>query len=87
MTKPYWFAVKAEFTCPNCKKLSTEILYVNASSPDPTPIAQGVSTQNMVCQLCKTPLVTGVHVSLNVLPVTLAQAKAAGFKPPADLLG
>jgi hypothetical protein len=86
-TKPsirHWFAVKVTFTCPNpaCKKVSEEILYTSAGKPDPTPIASAVSTKDMKCQHCKTQPPDDTKILLNVLPVTLAQAKAAGFKPP-----
>jgi transcription elongation factor Elf1 len=85
MSKEHWFAVKATFTCPKCNKTSSEVLYANASKPDPTPIALGVQRQSMSCQLCKSLLADGVQVSLSVLPVTLEQAKAAGFKPPSKV--
>jgi phage FluMu protein Com len=79
----FWFAVKMSFTCPKCKKLSEEVLYTSAGRPDPNPIAQAVSTQQPKCQHCKTLLTAdGTNVNLNVLPVTLEQAKAAGFTPP-----
>jgi hypothetical protein len=77
----YWFAVKAEFTCPKCDKLSTEVLYTNSTNPNPNLIAAAIEKQDMKCQFCKTRPPDGTQIGLNVLPVTLAEAKAAGFKP------
>jgi hypothetical protein len=81
--RKYWFAVKVEFVCPQpqCKKLSTEVMYMNSSLPNPDLMAKAAQTQNFSCQHCKTLLADGTQVNLNVLPVTLEQAKAAGFNP------
>jgi hypothetical protein len=79
--KRYWFKVTVEFNCPACKKVSTEIMFLSATKPDPNPIAMAARTQKYSCQLCKVPLADGIEVRLNVLPVTLEQAKAMGFKP------
>ena len=82
MVNLYWFAVKATFTCPTCKKVSEEVLYTSAGRPEPDRIASAVQKQDMVCQFCKVRPPDGTQIALNVLPVTLEQAKAAGFKPP-----
>ena len=81
--RQYWFAVKATFTCPSCDGESEEIMYVNASKPDPRPIAASIQRQNIKCRLCKKQPDDGAQINLNVLPVTLEQAIASGFKPPA----
>jgi hypothetical protein len=78
----YWFAVKVTFICPVCKKPNEEVMYMSAGKPDPGPIAAATQTQNLKCKFCKTPLKDGTQVNVNVLPVTLEQAKAAGFNPP-----
>jgi hypothetical protein len=80
--KQYWFAAKVEFTCPACKKMSSEVMYLNASKPEVDPIASAVQTQNLKCSACKTQLADGTQVNITVLPVTLEEAKASGFKPP-----
>jgi rubredoxin len=81
----YWFAVKATFTCPNCGKLSEEVMYTNAGRSDPNRIAAAIQRQNMKCRSCKIVPTDGTHIDLNVLPITLAEAKAAGFKPDPNL--
>ena len=82
--KKHWFAVKVEFNCsnPKCKKLSSEILYMNANNPNPDPIAVAAKSQTYSCRLCKAPMTHGTQVKITVLPVTLAEALASGFKPP-----
>jgi hypothetical protein len=82
----HWFAVRVEFTCPACKKLSSEVMYMSASKPDPDPIAAAAQRQQYSCRLCKVPLaVDGTEVNVTVLPVTLNQARAPGFNPPSGV--
>lgn len=83
---PYWFAVKAEFRCPACGKLSTEVMYMNATQPDPDAIAAATEKQSLKCQHCKQVPANGTQIKITVLPTTLAEAKAAGFKPPPDMV-
>jgi len=78
----YWFAVKLSFTCPTCTKPSEEVLFTRAGRPEPDRIAQVAATQRPKCQRCGLWLSEdGTKVLINVLPVTLKQAKAMGFKP------
>jgi hypothetical protein len=77
--KQYWFVVKAEFICPNCKTLSEEVLYLTASKPDPRPISAAIQTQDMKCQWCKTTPTDRTELTLNVQLVTLAEANATGL--------
>ena len=85
ITPKYWFAIKASFTCPNCGNLSDETVFSGANRPEPNRIASAVSTQDMKCKHCKVRPPDKTQIALNVLPITLAKAKAAGFKPDPSL--
>jgi hypothetical protein len=60
-------------------------MFLSAMKPDPDPIAAAAKTQKYSCRLCKVPAIDGTQIKLNVLPVTLEQAKAMGFKPAPGL--
>ena len=81
----HWFAIKASFTCPSCGKLSEETMYSGAYKPDPGPVAAAIQKQDLTCRLCKVRPADETPIALNVLPVTLAEAKTAGFKPHPSL--
>jgi ribosomal protein S27E len=81
-TPVFWFAIRVIFTCPECKRENTEVMYSHASTSDPSKIATATQTQNLKCKFCKAQLADGTQVNVTVLPITLEQAKAAGFNPP-----
>lgn len=54
--------------------------------PEPDRIAQAAATQRPKCRHCGVWLSEdGTRVELNVLPVTLEQAKSMGFKPAPNI--
>jgi len=77
----YWFAVKVSFTCPACKKVSNETMFLHSSTNEPNKISAAVNSQSLKCQHCNKVPVDGAQISVNVQPVTLDQAKQMGFKP------
>jgi hypothetical protein len=83
--RKFSFAIKAEFTCsnPKCKKLNTEVMYTRSSVNNPDAQATVASQLNHKCKFCKTQVLDGTTVKLNVFSATLEEAKTLGFKPPA----
>jgi transcription elongation factor Elf1 len=77
----HWFAIKVKFRCPFCQTENEEVMYSGAQTADTKKIASAVTTQNVKCKNCGRVPTDGTQIGINVLPVTLEQAKAGGFKP------
>jgi hypothetical protein len=82
---PNWFAITVTFACPFCKHANNEVMYSAATTTNPDKIASAITTQSVKCKSRKITPTDGTQIGINVLPVTLEQAKAAGFKPDPKL--
>ena len=82
--QPYWFGVTYTFTCPACRKLSSEKAGLNSPTGDLGKLRQRPDRQELKCQNCQTPLPNGVDVVVDLKPGTLQSLKAKGFPFPFD---
>jgi len=86
MESLYWHGVTISFICHSCKKVSVEKMAMSSPTLDRAAINREINSQILVCQLCKTPLLNGTEVSVNVQPDGPQRLKDLGFPVPAEFL-
>jgi hypothetical protein len=80
MASSYWFGASFAFTCPNCKRLSSEKLLIDSPTDDQGAISQRLTRETLTCQLCQATLLAGVDVQVEVLPGSIEYLKSQGFR-------
>jgi RNase P subunit RPR2 len=77
----FWFGVTFTFVCPHCKKASQEKAAINSTTNSADKLQRSINQQKLVCQKCKTPLIDGIEVSVQIVPGTPESLLEKGFLP------
>lgn len=78
----YWFGATFTFACPICRKLSEKKSTVSSPTDDPKKVIAQLSHEKLACVHCKTPMLYGTPVDVDVQGGTPESLRELGFPTP-----
>lgn len=75
----FWFGVTFTFACPVCHKLSEQRETLVSPTGDPKDISPRLGQERLCCSHCKTPLIYGNPVDVEIEGGTPESLRESGF--------
>jgi hypothetical protein len=82
MQELFWFGITYSFTCPKCKKLSTEKAVISSPTDNRQQIEEVINREKLRCKLCSALPSQGHQIAVHVQPGTLEELKSRGYPVP-----
>lgn len=75
-----FFRCFVSFTCPKCKRTSSEKLALSSTGSSHAAIAEAISREKLTCNICLEPLLDGTDIDLRIFSSTPEELEREGFK-------